>query len=147
MSPDHPTPILDNNQYHIETHSLDRREGKGCQAVVRKSPSNSNQRRAHSDEISEHHVVTTTTNTIAVIDILSSASSLSLVIVSHWSFPPTEYLSLSLTTGLRHLIFVIPPILLLGYLYGPLFGRRDGIKVGWLMFMASTHCCLSPSLL
>ena len=32
---------------------------------------------------------------------------------------------------------MIPPIFLLRHLYGPLFGRRDAIKVGWLMFMAS----------
>jgi len=37
----------------------------------------------------------------------------------------------------RHLYYIIPPILLLGYLYKPLFGRRDAIKVGWLMFMVS----------
>jgi hypothetical protein len=30
---------------------------------------------------------------------------------------------------------VIPPIALLGYLYSPLFGRRDAFKVWWLTFM------------
>lgn len=30
---------------------------------------------------------------------------------------------------------MIPPIALLGYLYSPLFGRRDGLKILWLALM------------
>ncbi|KAJ9101701.1 hypothetical protein QFC21_003039 [Naganishia friedmannii] len=39
---------------------------------------------------------------------------------------------------------VIPPIALLGYLYSPLFGRRDGVKVWWLalMFKVTVGCIL-----
>jgi RsiW-degrading membrane proteinase PrsW (M82 family) len=37
----------------------------------------------------------------------------------------------------RLLYTVIPPIGLLGYLYSPLFGRRDGLKIVWLALMVS----------
>ncbi|KAK8869624.1 hypothetical protein IAR55_000191 [Kwoniella newhampshirensis] len=36
-----------------------------------------------------------------------------------------------------HLYYVIPPIITLGLLYGPLIGRRDIIKVLWLGLMAT----------
>ncbi len=38
-----------------------------------------------------------------------------------------------------HLRFIIPPILLLGVVYGPVIDRRDKIKIAWLMFMATLY--------
>ncbi|ORY28280.1 Squalene/phytoene synthase-domain-containing protein [Naematelia encephala] len=38
-----------------------------------------------------------------------------------------------------HLYFLLPPIVLLGFLYRPLFGRRDVLKILWLSFMATIY--------
>lgn len=37
----------------------------------------------------------------------------------------------------RLLSTVVPPIAVLGYLYAPLFGRRDALKIVWLALMVS----------
>jgi hypothetical protein len=37
----------------------------------------------------------------------------------------------------RLLIFIVPPIIGLGCLYSPMMGRREVLKISWLMLMVS----------
>lgn len=48
---------------------------------------------------------------------------------------PSHVPSRTLTSPPRLLRTVVPPIACLGYLYAPLFGRRDALKIVWLALM------------
>lgn len=64
-----------------------------------------------------------------------SAASIPVMLRYYQVQVPSRVTSHTLTFPPRLLRTVLPPIACLAYLYAPLFGRRDALKIVWLAFM------------